>query len=207
MFTGLVETVGKIVEKRNRGNELTFGVESELITKELKNGDSVNVNGVCQTVTMINKNIFYFDTIAETLSKTNLSGLNSGSVVNLERSLTPQSRLGGHFVSGHIDTTGKILQINKLPGSYELVVGFDSKYRKYIIPAGSIAIDGISLTVAEVKESSLKVAIIPLTWKETILSTKQINLTVNLEFDLLGKYVLNFLEKGTSSFEEMRKGV
>ncbi len=194
MFTGLVEETGTIVDIRRRGNEISVAVGCSLILKDLGAGDSVNINGACQTVVKIEGSTVWFDTVEETLSKTTFGSFKPGRRINLERALSVSARLGGHFVAGHVDTTGRVKEVRQLTGSWNLVVAFDPKFDKYVIPVGSICIDGVSLTVAEKQKGALKVAVIPHTWANTTLANLKLNDEVNLEFDLLGKYILNFVE-------------
>ncbi len=194
MFTGLVEETGKIIDIRRRGNEISFAVGCSLILNDLHTGDSVNINGACQTVVKIEGNTVWFDTVEETLKKTTFGLFRPGREVNLERALSASARLGGHFVAGHVDTTGRVTEVRQLSGSWNLGMAFDPKFDKYVIPVGSICIDGVSLTVAEKHKGALKVAVIPHTWANTTLAKLKLNDEVNLEFDLLGKYILNFVE-------------
>ncbi len=194
MFTGLVEEIGTITAVHPRGNEISIEVSCSVINSGILAGDSINIDGVCQTVVSIDKGSLRFDSVAETLKKTTFNGFRRGTRVNLERALRADSRLGGHFVLGHVDTTGKVSSVVQLNGSYELRINFDSKYDKYIIHVGSICINGVSLTVAEKGRGWLKVAIIPHTWANTTLEDLKTNSEVNLEFDVLGKYILNYIE-------------
>ena len=194
MFTGLVEEKGKLKEKIPTGDGFQFVIEANLIMKDLKIGNSIAVNGCCLTVVKIDGNNFAVDTIEETLNKTNLGVLKQGMNVNLERPLAAEARLGGHFVLGHIDTTGRVEAIKELSNSHWMTISFPEKFKQYLIYVGSVAIDGVSMTVAELKENSFSVGIIPHTWKETIFADKKIGDTVNLEFDVLGKYVERIME-------------
>lgn len=208
MFTGLVEETGVIIDIRNRGNEISLQLRASLITNDVKVGDSININGACQTVVEVRGDMLLFDTVQETLKKTTLGTLKKGDKVNLERALRADSRLGGHFVLGHVDTTGKVTELVKLSGSYNLKVSFDSKFDKYVIPVGSICIDGVSLTVAEKGSGWLKTAIIPHTWENTTLASLKSGSHVNLEFDVLGKYVLNLVSGsnyGGISIEKLKE--
>lgn len=189
MFTGLVESIGEVTGRKKSGTGITFTVKAPELVKDMKTGDSVNINGACQTVVGLRNEEFTFDTIEETIKKTTLGMLNPGDKVNLELSLTPEKKMGGHFVLGHIDTTGRINTIRKLALSYEVEISFDSSFQKYIVNVGSIAVDGISLTIAEVLPNGVKVAIIPHTWENTVLRFRNTGSLVNLEFDILGKYV------------------
>jgi len=193
MFTGLVEEVGILKQKQQFGNGLRLTIQAEKISPELTIGESVNINGACQTVIQTTKNSFTVETVEETLKKTTLGFLHNGERVNLERSLQANARLGGHFVLGHVDTPGEIIESTPLSASHELKIKIPEKFSKYIVRVGSIAIDGISLTLADVQENTFTVAIIPHTWKETNLSGKRVGDSVNLEFDILGKYVAKFL--------------
>jgi riboflavin synthase len=194
MFTGLVEEKGILKEKIPTGDGFQFIIEANIILKDLQIGSSVAVNGCCLTVVKIDGNTFAVDTIEETLNKTNLGVLKQGMNVNLERPLAAEARLGGHFVLGHIDTTGKVEDVKELSNSHWLTISFPEKFKQYLIYVGSVAIDGVSMTVAELKDKSFSVGIIPHTWKETIFADKKIGDTVNLEFDVLGKYVERIME-------------
>ncbi len=194
MFTGLVEEKGKLKEKIPTGDGFQFVIEANLIMKDLQIGSSVAVNGCCLTVIKIYGKTFAVDTIEETLNKTNLGVLKQGMNVNLERPLAAEARLGGHFVLGHIDTTGKVEGIKELSNSHWMTISFPEKFKQYLIYVGSVAIDGVSMTVAELEDNTFSVGIIPHTWKETIFADKKIGDTVNLEFDVLGKYVERIME-------------
>ncbi|HRN26968.1 MAG: riboflavin synthase [Ignavibacteriaceae bacterium] len=194
MFTGLVEEKGKLKDKIATGDGFQFVIEAKIIMDDLKIGSSIAVNGCCLTVVKIDGNTFAVDTIEETLNKTNLGVLKEGMNVNLERPLAADARLGGHFVLGHIDTTGKVEDVKELSNSHWLTISFPEKFKQYLIYVGSVAIDGVSMTVAELKNNSFSVGIIPHTWKETIFADKKIGDTVNLEFDVLGKYVERIME-------------
>ncbi len=189
MFTGLVEEMGILKDKIPTGDGYQFTIEADKIMSDLNIGSSVAVNGCCLTVVKINGKTFSVDTIEETLNKTNLGVLKEGMKVNLERPLTTDARLGGHFVLGHIDTVGKIEDIKELSNSHWMTISFPEKFKHYLIYVGSVAIDGVSMTVAELKDNVFSVGIIPHTWNETIFAEKEIGDTVNLEFDVLGKYV------------------
>jgi len=189
MFTGLVEEKGILKEKIPTGDGFQFEIQAKKVLEDLNIGSSIAVNGCCLTVVKRTEGTFSVDTIEETLNKTNLGILKQGDKVNLERPLKADARLGGHFVLGHIDTTGRIEDIKELSNSHWMTISFPEKFKQYLIYVGSVAIDGVSMTVAELKDNSFSVGIIPHTWKETIFSEKKIGDTVNLEFDVLGKYV------------------
>ena len=193
MFTGIVEELGKIngVQKGEKSSVLTINASKVLKNTQL--GDSIAVNGVCLTVTSITENSFSADVMAETMRKSNLGSLAVGSSVNLERALTPLTRMGGHIVSGHIDGTGTITSYVKEDNATWVTVKADSDILKYIVQKGSIAIDGISLTVAYIDDICFKVSIIPHTSQQTTLLSKGIGNTVNLECDVIAKYVEKLL--------------
>ena len=193
MFTGIVEEMGKIVrvEKGAKSSRLT--VLGDKIFSDLKLGDSVATNGVCLTVTSFSKGIFTADVMNETLKRSNLGELRQGSMVNLERAMIANGRFGGHIVSGHIDGTGVITKIEQDDIAVWYTIRADRKIMKYIIEKGSVAIDGISLTIAKVTDNDFSVSLIPHTAKETVLGYKKTGDTVNLENDVVGKYIEHFL--------------
>ncbi|MGL5751244.1 MAG: riboflavin synthase [Paraclostridium sp.] len=193
MFTGIVEEVGSILCIKNGVKSSSLKIKANKVLQDTKIGDSICTNGVCLTVTSIESNSFDMDVMAETLRKSNLKNLHIGSLVNLERALSLQSRLGGHIVSGHIDGVGKITSMVKEDNAIWISIQASSDILKYVIYKGSITIDGISLTVAYVDDASFKVSIIPHTLENTILSKKYVGDTVNLECDMIGKYVEKLL--------------
>jgi len=194
MFTGIIEEVGKIKSVSRTGKSRIFSVMSKKLLSEIKIGDSVSVNGVCLTVFDKSGDSFKVEAVEETIKKTNLGDLKSGDPVNLELALKLGERLGGHIVQGHVDTTGVIESIKKLRNSWIFWVKFPSEFRKYLILAGSIAVDGISLTVADIARDKFKVSIIPYTFDNTNLKFRKVGDRVNLEFDLFGKYLENFFK-------------
>lgn len=196
MFTGLIEEVGKIITIQKKGNGRIIKVKGHKIFNDLKIDDSVAIEGVCQTVVKIDGDTFEVVAVEETLRKTNFENFKTGKSVNLERAIRLSDRLGGHIVQGHVDTTGEISEIVKEVNNYLVTVSFQHKYRKWVIPVGSICINGISLTVANVEENKLTVAVIPHTWDVTTIGTLKIGDKVNLEFDVLGKYIENMLLNG-----------
>jgi riboflavin synthase len=189
MFTGIVTELGKVISTRNTADGKQLHISANAILNDLQVGDSVSVNGVCQTVISFDNTNFCIDAVGETLKKTTLNELQQGSIVNLEAALTLQTRIGGHFVQGHIDTVGSIIQIDKRYQATEYYVSFSSEFRKYLARTGSIAMDGISLTTAEIFDASFKLAIIPHTIDSTIIKHYKVGTRVNLEFDILGKYI------------------
>lgn len=193
MFTGIVEEVGKIQAIKRGGKSSQIIVDASLVLDKTFVGESICTNGVCLTVTKINKNSFEADIMAETLRRSNLGDLNAGNHVNLERALTLDKRLGGHLVSGHIDGTGEIIAREKEDNAIWITIRTSLQILRYVIEKGSITIDGISLTVAYVNEKVFKVSIIPHTGANTTLLNKLQGEKVNLECDIIGKYVEKLL--------------
>lgn len=201
MFTGLVEEKGKLKNKIPTGDGFQFEVEAKTVLSDLNIGSSIAVNGCCLTVVKRTETSFFVDTIEETLNKTNLGVLKQGDLVNLERPLKADARLGGHFVLGHIDTVGRVESIKELSNSHWMTISYPEKFKHLLIYVGSIAIDGVSMTVAQLEGNSFSVGIIPHTWKETIFAEKKVGDTVNLEFDVLGKYVEKIMTNKPSNEE------
>ena len=194
MFTGLVEEKGILMNKIKTGDGYRLEIKADKVLENTTIGSSVSVNGCCLTVVEKKNNTISMDTIEETLKKTNLGDLNIGDMVNLERPLKADARLGGHFVLGHVDTKGEVIEIKELSNSHFMKIRFPEEFKQYLIYVGSVSIDGVSMTVAELKENVFGIGIIPHTWEETVFSTKKIGSTVNLEFDVLGKYVERIME-------------
>jgi len=194
MFTGLIEEVGEITSVTRKGNSAQITVKAGKILKDTKIGDSISTNGVCLTVTEKTSNTFTVDVMPETMNRSNLKNFKYGSKVNLERALRVGDRLDGHMVSGHVDGLGKIANYLKEDNAVWITVEADKSLLKYIIEKGSIAIDGTSLTVAYVDDRSFKVSIIPHTGEATTLLDKKIGDEVNLECDMVGKYLEKFMK-------------
>ena len=188
MFTGIIETIGTVKSVISNGSNQTFWVESEL-SASFKIDQSVSHSGVCLTVEEINGNQHRVTAIAETLDKTNLGSWAEGEKVNIERCLQVNSRLDGHFVQGHVDTTGICKKRTEKKGSWEFEFEFPAKFAELVIEKGSICVNGISLTAFNVKKKRFTVAIIPYTFEHTNIHTVEKGSLVNLEFDLLGKYL------------------
>ena len=191
MFTGIVEGIGiikKFEKKTNTRSAAKMKVNLGNLAKGLKAGHSVAINGVCLTVTKISKGEAEFEMIGETIKKTDLGNLESGDKVNIERSLKVGDRMEGHFVLGHIDGTGKIINIEKSPKEIKLWIELTNDLTKYVVKKGSIAIDGISLTLVDIIKNKISVCIIPHTIETTNLNSKKIGDKVNIETDILGKY-------------------
>ena len=193
MFTGIVEETGKIKSFKKGSNGAELEIECSKVLEDTKIGDSIAVNGVCQTVTGLLHSSFKVRLSDETLNVTTFSNISTGDIVNLERALTLSSRLGGHIVSGHIDCTGNFVAKQKLSEFYNLTFEIPKEQQKYVVYKGSITINGISLTVANICDNLITVAIIPHTFENTNLKTLTEGDVVNIETDILGKYVENFL--------------
>lgn len=189
MFTGIVEEIGKIKAVKNGEKSSTLTISAKKVLENTILGDSIAVNGVCLTVTSMGSDYFCADVMAETMRRTNLSQQKPDSPVNLERALTPLTRMGGHIVSGHIDGIGTITSYEKEDNATWVTVQTTTEILKYVVEKGSIAIDGISLTVAYVDDICFKVSIIPHTSQQTTLLEKGVGNTVNLECDVIAKYV------------------
>jgi riboflavin synthase len=189
MFTGIVEETGSVFALRQTTHGVNLTLEAGLVSQDIQAGDSVAVNGCCLTVTAREGKLLSFDLLAETLRCTNLGQLHEESLVNLERPLAANGRLGGHFVQGHVDCTSPVVSFEKEGADYRLEVALPEPFARYMIHKGSITIDGISLTAASVLEKSFVVWIIPHTLEVTNLSTRKAGDLLNLEFDLLAKYI------------------
>lgn len=193
MFTGIIEEIGTIVSVQKGARSARLTIKAEVIFNDMKLGDSIAVNGVCLTVTEFGRNTFSADVMNETLSRSGLGTLSVGSRVNLERAMQANGRFGGHIVTGHIDGIGEIMKKERDDNAFWLTVSAPDEIMKYIVEKGSITIDGVSLTVARVSEQHFAVSIIPHTGKSTILLDKRQGATVNLEIDIIGKYIERFL--------------
>jgi len=197
MFTGIIESMGKILSRQPYGQGVVLKIDTGLDLSGDAIGESVAVDGVCLTITKMKGSVFSAHASAETISRSTLGDIRPGAKVNIERALTLSSRLGGHFVLGHVDTVGKILQKDPAGESMRIKVGFERAYAKYVIEKGSIAIDGVSLTINDVYQDAFTVNIIEHTAQSTSLTPKSPGDRVNLEFDVLGKYVESLLNKDT----------
>lgn len=195
MFTGIVEELGNVENIKLLTESAELTIKARKVLEGTIIGDSISVNGVCLTVIRLSSREFTVDVMAETVHKTNLAELKQGSPVNLERALQLQTRLGGHLVSGHVDGVGTITRINSVGIAKVYEINSPPSLLPYILPKGSVAIDGISLTVVKVTEEFFSVSLIPHTFSETTLGKKGNGDRVNLETDLIGKYVALFLAK------------
>lgn len=195
MFTGIIEQTGTVSKLEPLKGGLEIIIESKLASS-LDVDDSVSINGVCHTVVKKAEGSFTVQSVEETLRKTSIGDLKEGSVVNLEDSLTMEKKLDGHIVQGHVDTTGVITEIEDEGANWLIHVKYSPEFAHLIVPRGSIAVDGISLTVARLEMDNFTLAIIPFTWDHTNMHQLKAGDRVNLEFDVLGKYVLRALETG-----------
>jgi riboflavin synthase len=202
MFTGIIEETGIVRSIQKGAKSAVLTIECKKLFDDLKLGDSVATNGVCLTITSIKNQTFTADVMNETLMKSSLGSLMIGSRVNLERAMLVSSRFGGHIVSGHIDGFGKVTSIKKDDIATWYTISTTPQIMLFIVEKGSIAIDGISLTVASVSHDSFRVSVIPHTARETTLSEKKIGSVVNLENDILGKYIKKFTQDNTRITED-----
>ena len=188
MFTGLIESVGRVAAATATASGIALRVQTALAA-ELQPGDSIAVNGVCLTATVVAAGDLHADVGPETMRVTTLGSLEPGQPLNLERSMRADSRFGGHFVQGHVDGVGTITDVRDDGDAHWLTIAFPAALAPYFIPKGAVAVDGISLTIAELKDTSFDVMIIPFTWHHTNLSARHPGDRVNLECDMIGKYV------------------
>lgn len=202
MFTGIIEEIGEVSRLQKREKSFKISIRASLILEDMKLGDSISTNGLCLTISEFNQKEFTADIMPESLNRSNLGTLNVGAKVNLERAMPLNGRFGGHIVSGHIDGVGHILEVKKEENAIWFEIKTSLNLMRYIVEKGSITIDGISLTVAQVKSKSFSVFIIPHTLKETIIADKKVGDTVNLENDILGKYIEKLWGDSSSSMKE-----
>ena len=207
MFTGIIKDVGRVggVTRRQGGLKLRVQFGNTREFANLSVDESVSMNGVCQTVVARGEGWMEVDTVEETLTKTTLGSLRNGDPVNLERAVRPLDRLGGHFVLGHVDCAAAVQEVRELGSSRELWIAFPDAFSPFIVPAGSITIDGISLTVAKLEPLLFAVAVIPYTFSHTTINGLKAGSRVNLEFDILGKYVARQLGTPSSAATAVSK--
>jgi len=193
MFTGIIEEIGKIEQTSFEDANLRLKIKALKVLSDLKPGHSINIDGACQTVIEVKNGCFTVEAVEETLRRTNLGQLKTGDFVNLERALCPSDRLGGHLVSGHVDFLGRIKSISQKNQSYIFEFEFPREYQSHFVEKGSVAVDGISLTVVQVQKTYFTVSVIPFTMRNTTFGTKKIGDAVNIETELIGKYVERIL--------------
>jgi riboflavin synthase len=193
MFTGIIEEVGTIEQMRQSGEAIVLTIGARKILEDVKLGDSIAVNGVCLTVTSFTTQSFTVDVMPETVRATSLRMLKRGSKVNLERAMAANGRFGGHFVSGHVDGVGEIIRKEPVANAVYYEIKIPKELRKYMIFKGSVAVDGTSLTIFGLTDDTFTISLIPHTRAETILGDKQIGDIVNIECDVIGKYVEQFI--------------
>ncbi|WP_339262295.1 riboflavin synthase [Lysinibacillus sp. FSL K6-3209] len=199
MFTGIIEDIGTVKTLQSDRQSMEITVISPKIVADVKLGDSIAVNGVCLTVTHYNDQELTMDVMPETVKATNLQQLTVGHAVNLERAMPANGRFGGHFVSGHVDGVGKIIRKRPMANAVYIDIELSENLTSYCIPKGSITIDGTSLTLFHVEKNSVTVSLIPHTYKETVLGVKNVGALVNIETDLVGKYIIHQLKGGLQS--------
>ena len=196
MFTGLIEELGNVVNVQKKGRSAVFFIQGRKTARTLTKNDSIACDGVCLTVLRKHGRVFQVQAVEETLQKTTLRDLKKGAAVNLERPLAVDGRLGGHFVLGHVDGTGVVRRIDRRMNSWLFHIGIAARFRRFLIPVGSVAVNGVSLTAAGLKPSGFVVSIIPHTWAMTTFKFLRVGSKVNIEYDVLGKYVLNAVRRG-----------
>ncbi len=210
MFTGIIEELGKIASLEKSANGAKIKISAKIVTENTAEGDSIAVNGVCLTALEVGKDSFAADVSDETLQKSTLGRLKTGAVVNLERAVTPSTRLGGHIVQGHVDSRGKFISAVQSGEFWTVRISFPREIGQYLVYKGSVSVEGISLTIAELKDDYFEIAVIPKTWELTNLSSLKAGDEVNLEADVIAKYVERILlygraESGAITMEKLQK--
>ena len=193
MFTGIIEELGRVREVEKRGEDARIVIEARTVTEGSRDGDSISVNGVCLTALEVKPDSFGADVSKETLLRSTLGNLKAGSPVNLERAVTPATRLGGHIVQGHVDARGKFLGAESHGDSWTFRIAYPKEIARYLVFKGSVAVEGISLTIANLTDDYFEIAVIPKTWEVTNFSHLQPGDEVNLEADIIAKYVERIL--------------
>jgi riboflavin synthase len=201
MFTGIIEELGRVRSVERRGEGVRMTVEARTVTEGTREGDSIAVNGVCLTALEVSRESFAADGSRETLQRSTLGSLRAGSVVNLERAVTPETRLGGHIVQGHVDGRGRFLSAEEHGGSWTVRIAYPPELARYLVFKGSVSVEGISLTVAALSDEYFEIAVIPKTWAVTNLSHLRSGDAVNLEADIIAKYVERILHVGARQTE------
>ncbi|HZG52439.1 MAG TPA: riboflavin synthase [Pyrinomonadaceae bacterium] len=201
MFTGIIEELGRVRGVERRGEGVRMTVEARVVTAGTREGDSISVNGVCLTALEVGRDSFAADGSRETLQRSTLGALRAGSPVNLERAVTPETRLGGHIVQGHVDGRGRFLSAEEHGGSWTVRISYPPELARYLVFKGSVTVEGISLTVAALADDYFEIAVIPKTWGVTNLSHLRAGDAVNLEADIIAKYVERILTVGARQNE------
>jgi len=196
MFSGIIQATGKVKKRVRKADIINFEIECSQLIKELKIGDSIAVNGVCLTIENISGNVFSVSITKKTEKETNLGIVKIGDIVNLETSLKIGDKISGHFLTGHIDFKTKIVSFSKLSQTGKIILSIPEIYSKYFVKRGSIGVDGISLTIAEIKGNRVEIYIIPFTIENTNLKYRKTGDIVNIEIDIMAKYIENFLKNG-----------
>ncbi|MBC8032205.1 MAG: riboflavin synthase [Pyrinomonadaceae bacterium] len=194
MFTGIIEELGRVRSVEALGENARIVIAAHTVTEDTKHGDSIAVNGVCLTALDVQPDSFAADVSRETLERSTIGKLRPGAAVNLERAVTPLTRLGGHIVQGHVDARGKFLSATDLNGSWTVRIAYPSEIARYLVFKGSVSVEGISLTIAALHEDHFEIAVIPKTWEVTNFSHLQAGDDVNLEVDVIAKYVERILQ-------------
>jgi riboflavin synthase len=202
MFTGIIEAIGKVTAMQRRGDLLYLTIAPQAALTEMKVGDSICVNGACLTVTALSHEGFQADCTAETQARTTLGSLTPHEEVNLERALKVSDRLGGHLVTGHVDGTGNVGEVTKGAGSLVMTIRVPHELASYIVEKGSVAVDGVSLTVNRIAGDEFQVVVIPYTVTNTTLGRKRAGDRVNIEVDLIGKYIKRFMQQGGAGIDK-----
>ena len=202
MFTGIIEELGKIAALEKQSDGAKIKIAARVVTKDTSEGDSIAVNGVCLTALNVKADGFTADVSQETLDRSTLGRLQTGARINLERAVTPQTRLGGHIVQGHVDARGKFVSAVQQGDFWTVRVAFPREIGQYLVYKGSVAVEGISLTIAALGADYFEIAVIPKTWELTNLSTLKAGDEVNLEADVIAKYVERILLYGRAATEE-----
>ncbi|WGK68268.1 riboflavin synthase [Candidatus Haliotispira prima] len=196
MFTGIVEELGRLQSMEHHGDYARLQIQGQKVLSDMGLGDSIAVNGVCQTVEKFDGSSFSVATFAESLNKTSLGRLQRGDALHLERALTPDTRLGGHIVQGHVDGLGHLREIRQVKNNYYLRVDLPDELLDLCVAHGSICLDGVSLTIAKLHDDGVEVNIIDHTWQHTVFSRSRTGALINVECDILGKYILRFAQRG-----------
>ena len=205
MFTGIIEELGTIGSLEKRSDGARIKVSASIVTEDANEGDSIAVNGVCLTALDITSDSFVADVSQETLDRSTIGGLSEGSAVNLERAVTPTTRLGGHIVQGHVDATGEFVHAAQEGDFWTVRISYPKEIGQYLVYKGSVSVEGISLTVAKLTDDYFEIAVIPKTWELTNLSSLRTGDRVNLEADVIAKYVERIMAYGQGSDEAEEK--